>query len=207
MKGELGLTHEPVIAHTPDAPVQAPNTSLHESALGALMTDPYYVHMMHTQATSYEKAGHDAEDLVSSTLLRLAQRQDFGNGANPLAYALVTMKRVAIDEFRRREARPQQYQVEGADLAAEQISHQNAIASTFEQAEARAMMARVLGQLGSEHRLAIELVYMHDLSVPEAAKLLNIPLGTAKSRVWYGLRMMRDVLQKKFGITGVEQVI
>ena len=48
--------------------------------------------------------------------------------------------------------------------------------------------------LGPEERALIVLRYYLDLSLPEAAAALGIPLGTAKSRVHRGLRQLRAAL-------------
>jgi RNA polymerase sigma-70 factor (ECF subfamily) len=43
--------------------------------------------------------------------------------------------------------------------------------------------------------------YFRGRTVPEAAAALGLPLGTAKSRVYYALRALRDALAER-GVTG-----
>jgi DNA-directed RNA polymerase specialized sigma24 family protein len=40
------------------------------------------------------------------------------------------------------------------------------------------------------------LFYLHELSLSETAAVLEIPIGTAKSRLAYGLRSLRQSFEK-----------
>jgi RNA polymerase sigma-70 factor (ECF subfamily) len=51
-----------------------------------------------------------------------------------------------------------------------------------------------LGALGDEEREALALRFGADLSVPEIARTLRVPLTTAEGRVYRGLRKLRDAL-------------
>jgi len=51
-----------------------------------------------------------------------------------------------------------------------------------------------LAQLKSEHRQVLVEVYYLGRSVAEVAELLNIPEGTVKSRTYYGLRKLKQLL-------------
>lgn len=50
-----------------------------------------------------------------------------------------------------------------------------------------------LEQLSTEQRLAIELAYFHGMSCGEMARVLECPLNTAKTRLHYGRRKLREV--------------
>ena len=50
-----------------------------------------------------------------------------------------------------------------------------------------------LDQLSAEQRLAIELAYFHGMSCEEMAGILDCPLNTAKTRLHYGRRKLREV--------------
>jgi RNA polymerase sigma-70 factor (ECF subfamily) len=49
--------------------------------------------------------------------------------------------------------------------------------------------------LSPEHRAVLVLRYYVGLTIPEIAETLQIPVGTATSRVHYGLRHMRAALE------------
>ncbi len=66
--------------------------------------------------------------------------------------------------------------------------------STRSPAEQGAAVAAAIGQLGEEYRAAILLRFYHGLSIQEIAQALDIPLGTAKSRLSVGTRRLRTLL-------------
>ncbi|MCE6998790.1 sigma-70 family RNA polymerase sigma factor [Saccharothrix sp. S26] len=63
------------------------------------------------------------------------------------------------------------------------------------------LVADVLTQLTPEHRAVIVRAYYMGQSVAELAVALDLPEGTVKSRLHYGLRALRLALEEK-GVTG-----
>jgi RNA polymerase sigma-70 factor (ECF subfamily) len=61
--------------------------------------------------------------------------------------------------------------------------------------EHRDLLGAALGSLAPEEREAIALRFGAELSVPEIAALLGVPLTTAEGRVYRALRRLRDRLQ------------
>lgn len=59
-----------------------------------------------------------------------------------------------------------------------------------------AMLPSLIAELSTESRAAIALHYLHEFSIRETAEILNISLGTAKSRVSYGLQTLRKKLSR-----------
>lgn len=73
-------------------------------------------------------------------------------------------------------------------------------ASTPEAAELRAERRRVraaLDSLPAGQRQAIELAYYGGYSQSQIARLLSLPLGTIKSRMFAGLSRLRDLLLER----------
>lgn len=64
----------------------------------------------------------------------------------------------------------------------------------IEQRETEVEWAQYMNQLPIKLRLVITLRYMHDFSLAEISDLLSIPLGTTKSRLHKGLKVMRKIL-------------
>lgn len=54
-----------------------------------------------------------------------------------------------------------------------------------------------LDMLSDKYKEVIKLKYFGDLSIKEIAKILNIPEGTVKSRLNYGLTSLRKMLEKE----------
>jgi len=60
--------------------------------------------------------------------------------------------------------------------------------------ERRVVLARALAALPERYGAAVVLRHVHDLSYAEAADILGQPVGTVKSDVHRGLRLLREVL-------------
>ena len=68
-------------------------------------------------------------------------------------------------------------------------------ALAVEQRETSAALARSIGRLPAPMRLVVVLRYVEELSLGEIAEALDCPTGTVKSRLFYGLRRLRDDLR------------
>jgi RNA polymerase sigma-70 factor, ECF subfamily len=58
----------------------------------------------------------------------------------------------------------------------------------------RAQLRSCIAQMSPDHREVIDLVYYHDLTVEEVAKLLNIPKNTVKTRMFYARKHLARLL-------------
>jgi RNA polymerase sigma-70 factor (ECF subfamily) len=137
-----------------------------------------------------------AEDIVQETLLRAwrnAHRLG-AQGQQSLRPWLVTVaRRIAIDDHRSTTARPP----ETYDRELESFP------STADDTDRVLQLMTVtdaLRTLSQSHREILVETYFRGRTVPEAAEVLGLPLGTAKSRVYYALRALRTALQQR-GVT------
>lgn len=67
------------------------------------------------------------------------------------------------------------------------------IAPTLETADAPAVL-RALSQVDASFQSAVALFYLEDYSYPEIAEILEVPLGTVKSRIARGLMQLQRLL-------------
>jgi RNA polymerase sigma-70 factor (ECF subfamily) len=69
----------------------------------------------------------------------------------------------------------------------------------IERKEWAAALCEAFKQLKHEHRLVLLLKYYLDMSESEMSKVLHIPLGSVKSRLFRAKRLIRRVLRKEWG--------
>lgn len=62
--------------------------------------------------------------------------------------------------------------------------------------EERRWVHQGIQSLSSEHRAVLELIFYQGMSLKEAADVLNIPVGTVKSRLSYARNHLRGVLTR-----------
>ena len=60
-----------------------------------------------------------------------------------------------------------------------------------------ASLPQLVGSLSPASRAVVVLFYLHELSLVETAAVLDIPVGTAKSRLAYGLESLRRTFQRE----------
>jgi RNA polymerase sigma-70 factor, ECF subfamily len=137
-----------------------------------------------------------AEDIVQETLLR-AWRNAHKLGAQGQAslrpWLVTVARRIAIDDYRSDSARPAEIydrELEGFPSADESDRVLQMMTITD-----------ALRTLSHAHREILVETYFRGRTVPEAAEALGLPLGTAKSRVYYALRALRAALEQR-GVTG-----
>jgi RNA polymerase sigma factor (sigma-70 family) len=131
-----------------------------------------------------------AEDAVQEAFLAVwRQAASFRpERAKAQTWVLTFVHRRAVDLVRREERRrtdPLEPEAEPATGSA---------AEAAELRSRREAVQRALLQLPEEQRRPIELAYYGGLSQSELAERLGEPLGTIKSRMFTGLKRLRDLL-------------
>jgi RNA polymerase sigma-70 factor (ECF subfamily) len=58
----------------------------------------------------------------------------------------------------------------------------------------KAGIKKALGRLSPEHREVMELTFYQDLSYPEIATILDCPVNTVKTRMFYARKQLRELL-------------
>ena len=65
-----------------------------------------------------------------------------------------------------------------------------------------ALVQKCLTQLSPAHREVIDLVYYHEKSVDEVARIVGVPAATVKTRMFYARTKMADLL-KQAGVSAL----
>jgi RNA polymerase sigma-70 factor, ECF subfamily len=146
-----------------------------------------------------------AEDAFQTTFIRVFQKSeqfDVSRKFRPWLYGIATHQ--AIDLKRRSKRRSFQsldVQTAGGDSresthAANIADHRQSTADPLERAELRARMEAAIEEVGEPGRSALELVYLQGLPYRDAAEILDVPVGTVKSRVHSAIRKLSAIWQR-----------
>lgn len=132
-----------------------------------------------------------AEDVVQETLLRVWRRPDALDPVRgPVRPWLLTIaRRVVIDQRRARSSRP----TEVNDSSLTRMGLEDGIDAALD----GWLVTDALATLTHEHREAVVHTYYAGRTVTEAAVVLGVPVGTVKSRVFYGLRALKLALEER----------
>jgi RNA polymerase sigma-70 factor (ECF subfamily) len=76
----------------------------------------------------------------------------------------------------------------------------------FEHLELRQELEKLLAQLPERYRISVTCYYFEYLSYQEIAELLDQPVGTVKSSVFRGIRLLRTLLQDASKQEGSESI-
>lgn len=62
--------------------------------------------------------------------------------------------------------------------------------------ERKRVLKEAMCQLSLKHREILDLVFFHEMTYPEISQMLNIPVNTVKTRVFYAKETLRNVLSR-----------
>ncbi len=145
-------------------------------------------------------AGHqEAEDLSQEVLMRLVQHATaYEPRERFAAYVFRVARNAWIDGRRRQAARPVLTAM-GADaddnLPPDPVDPAVGPIQVAETADEADRIRRALSGLSEAHREVFELGVVQELPYAEIGSLLDVPVGTVKSRMFHALRALRSLLE------------
>ena len=139
----------------------------------------------------------DADDAAQEAMIRVVRNIDRFDGRSAFGtwvYRIAT--NTALDELRKRKRRPQLHVIGTDDDAdgghrepADEFAHRN-----VEAVADRLSIDAALAELPDEFKAAVVMRDVGDLDYAEIAAALDIPIGTVKSRIARGRRILMDQL-------------
>jgi len=131
---------------------------------------------------------HDAEDVVQETMVRAWRNAHILDPATGTirGWLFTVARHILIDRLRVRSAAPTDLEQSGAEPMVN--DHQALIVE-------RINVLNALALLSADHRTAVVEVYYRGRTVNSVAKSLGVPSGTIRSRLHYGLRKLRNILE------------
>lgn len=128
----------------------------------------------------------DCEDLVQETYLKLWNyRERYVPTAKLLTFLLRLARQVRLDALKRdtrRKVREENWVSERED----------SVCPTQKRCDAREDVRWALARLPEDYREVVELGVFQDLPYAEIAEILEIPLGTVKSRMFHAIRKLKE---------------
>lgn len=155
-----------------------------------------YSKRIFNMAFQFSGTYHEAEDLTQEIFLKLYNsltKYDFGK--NFSAWLLTLTKNYLIDEYRR---------TKWEKTKRDNFNDCFLTSSTFEspengilREESKKLVWESLNQLSSDIRMAVILRDIQGKKYEEIAEVLELPLGTVKSRVNRGRLQLAKILEEK----------
>ncbi len=134
-----------------------------------------------------------AEEVAQEAFLeiwRTASRFDPARGS-AVSWVLTLVHRKAVDRVRSAEASTRRDTAYHQDHRG--VEHDTTAEAAHASIEAR-RVRQALGSLTEPQRQALELAYFNGYTHTEVATMLDLPLGTAKTRIRDGLIRLRDTM-------------
>jgi RNA polymerase sigma-70 factor, ECF subfamily len=131
-----------------------------------------------------------AEDLVAEVFLTVwRQAGSFENRSQVSTWILSIARFKALTALGRR--RETQLDEASTEMVADDSDTPE---QTVLHTDRTAQLRKCIAQLSSDHREVIDLVYYHDKSVDEVARILNLPKNTVKTRMFYARKQLARLL-------------
>lgn len=137
---------------------------------------------------------HQADEVAQEVLLevwRLAPTYDPAKGSCRTWIATIAHRR-AVDRVRSEQAERDRRQ---RDAERHRPTDPDPTTVTVTEQAERAEVAAALGQLTDLQRQTIELAYYGGYTYAQVADILDVPLGTVKTRIRDGMIRLRDALE------------
>lgn len=151
---------------------------------------------------------HAAEDAAQESFIKAFQKINGFRGGSIRAWLLKIVVNTCFDEMRWLRRHPT------TPLTLEDEDHEDSKSSTWlmdskcsvqvmvERNELSGILYYILDELPEIYRNPITLIDLHELDYSEAAEVLEIPLGTLKSRLARARFQVKEKLQRTFEYSG-----
>jgi len=139
-----------------------------------------------------------AEDLVSEVFLDVwRQAEGFESKSQVSTWLLAIARYKSLSALRRRT--DEHLDDHMAATIEDTADNPETVVGTKDR---NSIVQKCLGRLSPAHREVIDLVYYHEKSVEEVAKIVGVPAATVKTRMFYARSKMADLL-KQAGVSAL----
>jgi RNA polymerase sigma-70 factor (ECF subfamily) len=132
----------------------------------------------------------DAEEVLQTVYLKILQGKAVYRGESKLqTWLFAVIRKTAISERRRQWLRTL--------IPVAGKTSEDRLESDFERSELQQRFQQALAQLPARQRETLHLVFYQDLSLSEAAEVMNISVGSARRHYERGKQRLRAALDRE----------
>jgi RNA polymerase sigma-70 factor (ECF subfamily) len=169
-----------------------------------------HIHSIYNFAYRITFNEDDAKDLVQETYLKSFRFiQSFQKGTNAKAWLFRILKNSFINEFRKRSKEPPKVDYLEVEIHYNSDEPQHSILSDLRLETVQEMMgdevSNALNSLDIDFRTVIILCDLEGFSYEEMAKILDIPIGTVRSRLHRARHLLKEKLKYYAGMMGYKK--
>jgi len=138
----------------------------------------------------------DADDLVQETILKAYRAwHQFEQGTNAKGWLLTILRHAFINEYRRRTRHPETVDLDAIEPYSvfEDLQEEDPQGAFFDRIVDDEVL-RAIDGLPEQFRETVVLSDVEGLSYEEIARVLDVPVGTVKSRLFRGRRLLQGKL-------------
>lgn len=144
---------------------------------------------LHKFSLRLTKNTANSDDLLQSTLLRaLENRHRFQDGSNLFHWTSRIMFNIFVSDYRRQKKYSSQYDPEP-------IINNLQVAANQETCTDLSLVGEAMEKLSHEHREVLILICIQGNDYAEAARVLDLPLGTIRSRLSRARIQLTNILK------------
>jgi RNA polymerase sigma-70 factor, ECF subfamily len=134
----------------------------------------------------------DAEEVLQTVYLKILQGKALYRGESKLqTWLFAVIRKTAISERRKQLLRSL------SPIVSPGASSNVELESDFERSEMQRRFQEALAQLPARQRETLHLVFYQDLSLSEAAEVMNVSVGSARRHYERGKKRLRETLDRE----------
>jgi RNA polymerase sigma-70 factor (ECF subfamily) len=144
---------------------------------------------------------NDAEDLVQDTIVKAYRFfHSYEKGTNAKAWLFRILKNSYINNYRKKSKQPHQVDYDEVSQFYESIRSEQTETTDLEDLMYREMLdddvSKALTELPEDFRTVVLLCDVEGFTYEEIANMLDVPIGTIRSRLHRGRNLLRAQLQE-----------
>jgi RNA polymerase sigma-70 factor, ECF subfamily len=172
-----------------------------------------HLNALYRTALAMTRNPSDADDLVQDTYLRAFQYfGQFQGGTNARAWLFRILTNLFINQYRKKNREPESLSLEDSEefFLYNRLANTETNAAQVNSPEADVLLRldaetvhRAIENLPDDYRETVILADVNEFSYQEIAEMLDIPIGTVRSRLFRGRRLVQqatwEALEEKIG--------